>query len=58
MAGIAAGIAGPGRLHRAQSPQVRERIEAAAREAWSAYAGADGLLAFPVTAVLVLATRP
>lgn len=58
MAGIAAGIAGPGRLHRAQSPQVRERIEAAARAAWSAYVGADGLLAFPVTAVLVLATRP
>ena len=58
MAGIAAGIAGPGRLHRAQSPEVRARIEDAARERWSTYVGADGRLAFPVTAVLVVATRP
>lgn len=58
MAGIAAGIAGPGRLHRAQSPEARARIEEAAREGWSDYAEADGRLAFPVTAVLVVATRP
>ncbi|GAA1487784.1 class I SAM-dependent methyltransferase [Brachybacterium sacelli] len=60
MAGIAGGVAGPGRMHLAQTDRVRADIEARARELWSEYADdADGgRLAFPVTAALVVATRP
>lgn len=58
MAGIAGGVAGPGRIHRAQTAEVRDEIETRVRELWSAWEGADGVLAFPVTAVLVVATRP
>lgn len=58
MAGIAGGVAGPGRIHRAQSPAVRVEIEARVRELWSPWTDADGMLALPVTAVLVVASRP
>lgn len=56
MAGIAGGVATPGRIHRAQTAAVREDIEARVRRLWSAYQR-DGALAFPVTAVLVVARR-
>ncbi|UVY83943.1 class I SAM-dependent methyltransferase [Brachybacterium sp. NBEC-018] len=56
MAGIDGGVAGPGRLHRAQSPEVREEIEARARALWEAHRDGD-LLAFPVRAALVVARR-
>ena len=60
MAGIAGGVATPGRIHRAQTETVRAEIEERARELWSTYADdADGSrLAFPVSGVLVVASRP
>ncbi|MGP9537927.1 class I SAM-dependent methyltransferase [Brachybacterium sp. AOP43-C2-M15] len=58
IAGIAGGVGGAGRLHRAQTAAVRADIERRARELWRPFAGTGGVLAFPVTAVLVAATRP
>lgn len=58
MAGIAGGVGGPGRVHRAQTDAVRADIESRVRGAWSEYADAHGILAFPVTAVLVVAAAP
>lgn len=58
MAGIAGGVAGPGRMHLAQTEAVRADIETRVRQLWSAYATDGGLLAVPVTAALVVATRP
>lgn len=58
MAGIAGGVATPGRIHGAQTPAVRADIETRVRALWSDHAMADGLLAFPVTAALVVAARP
>ena len=58
MAGIAGGVATPGRIHGAQTPAVRADIEARVRALWSEYRTDDGLLAFPVTAALVVAARP
>lgn len=67
MAGIAAGIATPGRMYQAQTPGVQRRIERSARERWAQFAGPapgstvnspavdEDWLAFPVTAVLVVA---
>lgn len=71
MAGIAGGIATPGRIHRAQTPQVRACIEEHVRDLWSHWAaegvdaaggadvaeGAETMLAFPATAPYVLAVR-
>ena len=70
MAGIAGGIATPGRIHRAQTPQVRARIEEHVRDLWNHWAvegadaaegdaanGAETVLAFPVAAPYVLAVR-
>jgi len=59
MAVIAGGVATPGRIHRAQTPQVRERIEEHVHDLWSHWAveGAETMLAFPVTAPYVLAVR-
>lgn len=57
MAGIAGGVATPGRIHQAQTSQIRRGIEQQARMLWGRYAS-GGLLAFPVTAVYVLAVRP
>lgn len=56
MAGIAGGVAAPGRIYQAQTPQVRSRIEQQARALWGSYEK-GGLLAFPVTAVYVIAVR-
>lgn len=56
MAGIAGGVAAPGRIYHAQTPQVRSRIEQQARALWGSYEK-GGLLAFPVTAVYVIAVR-
>lgn len=58
LAGIAGGIAGPGRIHQAQTEAVRARIEERVRELWAPYSAEDGVLGFPVTAVLVVAVRP
>ncbi|MDN5688052.1 MAG: class I SAM-dependent methyltransferase [Brachybacterium sp.] len=58
MAGIAGGVATPGRIHGAQTPAMRADIETRVRALWSDHATADGLLAFPVTAALVVAARP
>jgi SAM-dependent methyltransferase len=57
LAGIAGGVAGPGRIHRAQTAAVRAGIEERVRELWSEWSDDDGTgaLAFPVTAVLVVA---
>lgn len=57
-AGLAAGIATPGAVVRAQAPQVRERIRElfSARTAGTADRG--GILRFPVRAAYVLAARP
>lgn len=55
LAGIRAGIAGPGRLYLAQPPDRRAELEQAIRAHWQSHADGDGL-AFPVTAVLVVAT--
>lgn len=57
-AGIAGGIAGPGRIHQVQTEAVREKIEERVRGLWAQYSADDGVLAFPVTAVLVVAVRP
>lgn len=56
MTGILAGIAGPGRMYRAQDPARRRRLEDAIRQRWSPFTEGDHLV-FPVTAVLVVATR-
>lgn len=56
MAGIRAGIAGPGRLYTAQTPQMRTRLERRIRELWSEHADGDHL-AFPAAAAMVSA-RP
>ena len=56
LAGIRAGIAGPGRLYTAQSAPTRARLEQRIRELWSEHAE-GGELAFPATAVLVLAAH-
>lgn len=56
MAGITGGVATPGRIHQAQTAQVRTRIEQRARALWESYEK-DGLLAVPVTAIYVLAMR-
>ncbi|WP_193105675.1 class I SAM-dependent methyltransferase [Brachybacterium sp. FME24] len=58
MAGIAGGVGGAGSTHRAQSAAVRTEIESRVRELWSRFAAVDGGLAFPVTAVLLVASRP
>lgn len=58
LAGIAGGIAGPGRIHQAQTEEVQAEIEERVRELWVPYSADDGILAFPVTAVLVVAIRP
>lgn len=55
LAGIRAGIAGPGRLYLAQPPDRRAELDRATRAHWQAHAEGGGL-AFPVTVVLVLAT--
>ncbi|APX34134.1 hypothetical protein BH708_17080 [Brachybacterium sp. P6-10-X1] len=58
MAGIAGGVGGAGSIHRAQTDAVRADIETRVRALWSDHATADGLLAVPITAVLVVAARP
>lgn len=58
MAGIAGGVGGAGRLHQAQTAAVRAAAEAWVRRLWAAFEAADGLLEFPVSAVLVVASRP
>lgn len=58
MAGIEGGVGGAGRLHRAQTAAVRADIDARVRRLWESYREDDGALAFPVTAVLVVASRP
>lgn len=58
LAGIRGGVAGPGRIHRAQTPAVRAEIETRARALWKAFETEPGLLLFPVTAALVVASRP
>ncbi|GAA1309069.1 class I SAM-dependent methyltransferase [Brachybacterium tyrofermentans] len=58
MAGIAGGVGGAGRLHRAQTGAVRAEIEERVRRLWAPYVEADGTLAFPVSAALVVASRP
>lgn len=58
MAGIAGGVGGAGRIHRAQSSAVRSDIETRVRALWSDFTADDGTLAFPTTAVLVVAVRP
>lgn len=57
MAGIEGGVGGAGRLHRAQTADVRADIEARVRRLWESSREADGALEFPVTAVLVVASR-
>lgn len=58
LAGIRGGVGGSGRSHLAQSEAVRARIERRALELWSVYADDAGTLALPVSAVLVVASRP
>lgn len=58
LAGIRGGVAGPGRSHLAQTPAAREDIEERVRELWRVHGVGDGVLAFPVTALLVVASRP
>ena len=58
LAGIRGGVAGPGRIHQAQTAKVRSEIEELAQALWAPYESAPGLLAFPITAVLVVADRP
>jgi len=58
MAGIAGGVGGAGRLHRAQTGAVRAEIEERVRRLWAPYVEADGALAFAVSAALVVASRP
>lgn len=64
MAGIAGGVGGAGRLHRAQTPALRADIETRVRKLWEPYAvdaadtDAEAMLAFPVSAVLVVASCP
>lgn len=53
-AGIAAGIAGPGAVHRAQSAPVQAKIRAVFEARTGALAGDDGVLCFPVRAAYVL----
>lgn len=53
MAGISAGIAGPGRLHRAQTPAVRADTERGARALWEEFRDGE-VLAFPVVAALMV----
>lgn len=56
MGGIAAGIATPGRIHRAQTQPVRDDIERRVRRRWATHAVGDRL-AFPVSAPIVCASR-
>lgn len=58
MAGIAGGVGGAGRLHQAQTAEVRADIDARVRRLWEPYREAGGAFAFPVTAVLVVSSRP
>ncbi|MGP9680730.1 class I SAM-dependent methyltransferase [Brachybacterium sp. AOP3-A1-3] len=58
MAGIAGGVGGAGRLHQAQTGAVRAEIEERVRKLWAPFETADGMLSFPVTAVLVVASHP
>lgn len=58
MAGIVGGVGGAGRLHQAQTGAVRAEIEERVRASWATFEVADGMLAFPVSASLVVASRP
>jgi hypothetical protein len=55
--GIAAGIAAPGAVHRAQSAPVQANIRAVFETRTGALVGDDGLLRFPVRAAYVLAEK-
>lgn len=57
LAGIRGGVAGPGRLHQAQTPETRSEIELRARALWAPFEDGTSRLCFPVTAVLVVAAR-
>ena len=57
-AGLAAGIATPGAVVRAQTQQVRARIREIFSARTAGAAGPDGILRFPVRAAYVLAARP
>lgn len=57
-AGLDAGIATPGAVVRAQTPQFREQIRTLFRARTAEVAGPDGILRFPVRAAYVLAARP
>jgi len=57
-AGLAAGIASPGAVLRAQTPQIRARIRELFTARTEELADADGVLPFAVRAAYVLAARP
>ena len=57
-AGLEAGIATPGAVVRAQTPQIRERIREVFAARTAERAGPDGVMSFPVRAAYVLAARP
>lgn len=57
-AGLAAGIATPGAVVRAQTPPVRARIREIFSARTAGAAGPDGILHFPVRAAYVLASLP
>src|SRR5699024_6262607 len=56
--GLAAGLAPPGAVVRAQTQPVRARIREISSARTAEIEGPDGILHFPVRAAYVLATRP